>query len=39
MAIIDYLEYSGKIVWHEDRILWTFNSDSVLKKMKGTKVR
>ena len=39
MAIIDYLEYSGKIVWHDDKVLWTFNPDSILKKMMGTKVR
>lgn len=39
MAIIDYLEYSGKIIWHDDKILWVFNQDSRLKKMKGTRVR
>lgn len=39
MAIIDYLEYSGKIIWHDNKILWGFNPDSKLKKMKGTRVR
>ncbi len=32
MAVIDYLEYSGKIVIHENKILWTFKPQSKLKK-------
>lgn len=39
MAVIDYLEYSGKITVHEDRILWTFKPQSKLKKIKGLTVR
>ncbi len=39
MAIIDYLEYSGKIVVHEDKVLWTFKPESKLKKMQGLIVR
>ena len=39
MSIIDYLEYSGKIVIHSGKVLWTFNANSKLKKSKGTRVR
>ncbi len=39
MAIIDYLEYSGKITFHDDKILWTFKPHSKLRKMKGLVVR
>ena len=39
MAVIDYLEYSGKIVSHEDKVLWTFKPQSKLKKMHGLTVR
>ena len=39
MAIIDYLEYSGKIVVHEDKVLWAFKPQSKLKRMQGLAVR
>ena len=39
MAVIDYLEYSGKIVVHEDRVLWTFKPQSKLKKINGLTVK
>jgi len=39
MAIIDYLEYSGKIVIHDDKLLWTFKPQSRLRKMQGLAVR
>jgi len=39
MAVIDYLEYSGKIVVHDDKVLWTFKPQSKLKKMQGLVVR
>ena len=39
MAIIDYLEYSGKIAVHDDKLLWTFKPQSKLKKMQGLVVR
>ncbi|MCK4522377.1 MAG: hypothetical protein KAU20_07430 [Nanoarchaeota archaeon] len=39
MAVIDYLDYSGKIVFHENKILWTFKPQSKLKMKKGLKVR
>ncbi len=39
MAIIDYLEYSGKIIVHDDKILWAFKPQSRLKRMKGLTVR
>ena len=39
MAVIDYLEYSGKIVFHDDKVLWSFKPQSKLKKMKGLAVR
>ncbi len=39
MAVIDYLEYSGKIVVDSDKVLWTFKPQSKLKKMQGLTVR
>lgn len=39
MAVIDYLEYSGKITVHGDKLLWTFKPQSRLKKMQGLVVR
>ena len=39
MAIIDYLEYSGKVVVHDDKVLWAFKPQSKLKKMQGLTVR
>ena len=39
MAVIDYLEYSGKIVVHKDKVLWAFKPQSKLKKMQGLTVR
>ena len=38
MKIIDYLEYSGKIIWYKDKVLWAFNPSSKLKG-KGVRVR
>jgi hypothetical protein len=39
MAVIDYLEFSGKIVVYDDKVLWTFKPQSMLKKMQGLTVR
>lgn len=39
IAILDYLAYSGKIVFSDDKVLWTFNPKSQLKKIKGLDVR
>ena len=39
MAVIDYLEYSGKIVVQDDNLLWTFKPQSKLKKLQGLTVR
>jgi len=39
MAVIDYLEYSGKIIVHDDKVLWAFKPQSKLKKMQGLVVR
>ena len=39
MAVIDYLEYSGKIIVHDDKVLWAFKPQSKLKKMKVLIVR
>jgi chromosome segregation and condensation protein ScpB len=35
MAILDYLQYSGKIVLHEGKVLWTFKPQSKLKQLNG----
>mgnify|MGYP001563215615 CR=1 FL=1 len=39
MAIIDYLEYSGKIIVSDNKVLWAFKPQSRLKKMKGLTAR
>lgn len=39
MVILDYLEYSGKIVFHDNGILWTYTPQSRLKKLKGLTVK
>jgi len=39
MAIIKYLEYSGKIIVHDNDVLWAYKPKSKLKKMKGTIIR
>lgn len=39
MAVIDYLEYSGKIIVHDDKVLWAFKPQSRLKKVQGLTVR
>jgi hypothetical protein len=39
MAVIDYLEYSGKIVVDKDKVLWTFKPQSKLRKMQGLIVK
>ena len=39
MAVIDYLEYSGKIVVHDDKVLWAFKPQSKLKTIRGLTVR
>lgn len=39
IAIIDYLDYSGKIVFHDNKVLWTFKPKSKLKAKKGLRVR
>ena len=39
MAIIDYLEYSGKVVVHGGKVLWAFKPQSKLKTMRGLTVR
>ena len=39
MVVIDYLDYSGKIVFHDNQVLWTFKPRSILKTKKGLKVR
>ena len=38
MAVIDYLEYSGKIIVHDDKVLWAFKPQSKLKTMQGLTV-
>jgi len=39
MGVIDYLEYSGKIIVYEDKVLWAFKPQSKLKKIEGLIVR
>lgn len=39
MAVIDYLEYSGKVVVHDGKVLWAFKPQSRLKAMQGLIVR
>ncbi|VVB81793.1 Uncharacterised protein [uncultured archaeon] len=35
IKILDYLFYSGKIVFHDDKVLWTFNPKSKLRRQRG----
>jgi len=39
MAVIDYLEYSGKIVVKDDKLIWAFKPQSKLKTMQSLTVR
>jgi len=39
IAIIDYLEYSGKITVYENKVLWTYKPQSKLKKIQGLTVK
>ena len=39
MGIIDYLEYSGKIIVDQDKVLWAFKPKSKLKQMASLTVR
>ena len=39
IKILDYLLYSGKIVFHDNQVLWTFNPESKLKKKRGLRIR
>lgn len=41
MAVLDYLEYSGKIAIHDNKVLWTFNDSRKLLKARksGIKIR
>jgi hypothetical protein len=35
MAVIDYLEYSGKIIINFDKVFWTFKPQSTSKSIGG----
>jgi hypothetical protein len=35
MAVLDYLDTSGKIVMQDGKVLWTYKPQSKLKRMKG----
>ena len=39
MTILDYLDYSGKIAFHDNKVLWVFKEKSKLKETEGLKVR
>ena len=39
MAVIDYLEYSGKIIVQDDKVLWAYKPKSKLKEMRGLTIR
>jgi len=39
MAVIDYLDYSGKIVLHDGKLLWIFKEKSRMRKINGLRVR
>ena len=39
MAVIDYLDYSGKIVLRDGKVLWVFKGRSKLRKAEGMRVR
>lgn len=39
MAVLDYLDYSGKIAFHDNKVLWVFKEKSRLREKEGLKVR
>jgi len=39
MAVLDYLDYSGKIAFQGNKALWVFKEKSKLTKGEGLKVR
>jgi hypothetical protein len=39
MAVVDYLEYSGKIIVHDGKVLWAFKPKSKLKNISGLTIR
>ena len=39
MIILDYLEFSGKIIFHDNQILWAFKPQSKIKLSRGLRVR
>lgn len=39
MAVLDYLDYSGKITFHCNKVLWIFKEKSRLRETEGLKVR
>jgi hypothetical protein len=38
LGILDYLEYSGKIVLDENKVLWTYKPQSKLKQKRGLRL-
>jgi hypothetical protein len=39
ITILDYLDFSGKITCHENKILWTYKPKNRLKESRGLRVR
>ncbi len=39
MTVLDYLEYSGKITMHDEKLLWTFKPSSKLKRLSPFPIR
>jgi hypothetical protein len=38
LGILDYLEYSGKIVLDENKVLWTYKPQSKFKQKRGLRL-
>ncbi len=39
IGILEYLAYSGKITFHDDKVLWTYHPESKLRQKTGLTVR
>lgn len=39
IAVLDYLDYSGKIAFRDSKVLWVFKEKSRLREKEGLKVR
>lgn len=39
IGVLEYLEFSGKITYHDNQVLWTFKPRSELRRTRGLRIR